>query len=173
MATVPEPRTWTTGEKITGAKLNENRDALDYLMDPPRCHLYNGAGITITDTGTSLLETPDTVINTDSMMTSGASRVKFTTEGRYRINIFLGMPQATYTTLTLDLRINGGGSSVGGTRLRLYPLSLTSEQVTISLDRDFDAGDYLEPWIHQTSGGSRVTAVSVWGTGIQATWVSL
>lgn len=48
MATVPTPRTWTVGELLTAAKLNQDlRDGLNFLLAPPVAHLRRTAAQSI------------------------------------------------------------------------------------------------------------------------------
>lgn len=172
MATIPSLRTWATGERVTGAKLNELRDAFTFLLDPPAAHIYNAAGVTIGNGSTIRMTCPDTVTDNDSMAQS-PGRMRFTTGGRYWLNILVTMPAAAYTDLSLNLRLNSGGSSTGGTSLRTWPLDLSSQTINIGLERDFVAGDYVEPYISQTSGASRTTSGTTLGCAIQARFVTI
>ncbi len=50
MATVPSPKTWVALEDVTAAEMNlELRDAINFLLSPPRVWAYRTALLTLTN----------------------------------------------------------------------------------------------------------------------------
>jgi hypothetical protein len=112
---------------------------------------------------------------------SNPSRVIFTTAGRYHIGIFVFLPQVptTYSTYTVNIRLNAAGSSAGGTSIRSFSYGTPGgapAQTATNLTRVFNAADYVEVFVTQLSGVSdRATDASLgmYANGFQARWVSI
>jgi hypothetical protein len=183
MATVPTPLDATAAVKITATSFDAGvRDPLNFLLDPPKCDLAMNTALLHVN-GTATLETYDTEsVDSDSMhsTSSNPSRVIFTTQGRYHLGIFVFMPQVptTYGTYTVNLRLNSGGSSAGGTSIRSFSYGSPGgapAQSNTNMTRVFSAGDYVEVFVTQISGSDRITNASlgVYANGFQARWVSI
>jgi hypothetical protein len=178
MATVPGTRTWTAGERPSASLLNtELRDSLDFLLNPPACHVYDGAGVVLTNATSTLITWSAELFDTDTMhsTSSNTSRIVFTTAGTYCIKINLSVPAATYTVFTINARLNAAGSSSGGTSLRTEAFDdHTMQNIgTWVWERPFSAADYIEFFVTQTSGANRTLDAFTLGTYAEARWVSI
>jgi hypothetical protein len=180
---VPTPLNPTAGDVLSASAFNTGVKAVfDFLMNPPLCDLAMNVALAHVNS-TATLETYDTeATDTDSMhsTSSNPSRIVFTTAGRYHLGVYVFMPQVptTYSTYTVNLRLNAAGSSAGGTSLRSFsygsPGGAPAQSVT-HLSRVFSAGDYVETFVTQTSGSTRTTDASLglYANGFQARWVSV
>lgn len=182
MGTVPTPLDATAGNKITATAFDAGvKDVLNFLLDTYHCDVHDGVGVVMTNATATLMTYDSEVSDTDSMhsTSSNTGRIVFNTVGRWDINVFVTLPAATYTTYDVNLRLNSGGSAVGGTSIRTFsygsPGGAPRETVT-SLTRVMAvAGDYIEVFITQTSGSNRTTSggLGVYANGFQARWVGL
>lgn len=168
------PRTWAALERLTTALLNTHlRDNLLALASPPMCQVWNTAGISCTS-GTATLMTFDSELyDLDWAGAAGSwhststntSRVVIPYDGTYRIRWFWQWPSAP-TTCTPNLRLNSAGSSTGGSSLR-SPI-YTDRSGEHSIERAFTAGDYVELFLTQSSGGTLTNTAGGHVTGISA-----
>lgn len=174
---VPTPLSPTAGDKLSAALFNSGvRDPLNFLLSPPRCHVYNGAGQSIVNAAALALMLWDSEIyDTDTMhsTSSNTGRITFTTAGTYEIDCLISFASATYTVLTLQCNLNAAGVAGGGTLIRteLYDQG-AGNAGPFTFQRFFSAGDYIEFFIQQTSGGNKTTATSAYGSRVFARWVA-
>jgi hypothetical protein len=178
MATIPATRTWAVGEIVTAARLNlELRDALDFLLNPPACHVSDGTGVSLVNSTATLMAWDSEQFDTDGMHSTvtNNSRITFVTAGTYCVKINLSVPGATYTVFTINARLNSAGSSSGGTSLRSESYDDHSMQNvgTWVWERAFAANDYIEFFVTQTSGANRTTDAFTLGTYAEARFVSI
>jgi len=183
MATVPTPYDATAAVKLTATAWDAGvRDPLTFLLDPPKVGAYqNAAGTSLVNATSSgpLLYDAESV-DSDNMHSTASNqgRITFNTAGRYLINVFVMLPNVTtYTVYTVNPRLNSGGTG-GGTSIRSFDLRSPGgapAQSAITFTRVFAAGDYMEIYVTQTSGSTRVTDFGngQYATGVQAQWVSI
>ena len=72
---------------MTAARLNtEVRDALDFLLDPPRLWAYDASGLALANATTTLITFDSEIYDTDTMhsTSTNTSRCTFTTAGTLR-----------------------------------------------------------------------------------------
>ena len=178
MATIPGTRTWSVGEYFTATRANtELRDAEDFLLNVPACHVWDSVGVSLINATATLLTWDSEIFDTDAMhsIASNTSRITFTTAGTYVIKINLSVPGATYTVFSINWRLNAAGSSSGGTSLRSESFDdHTMQNVgTWIWERAFTGGDYIEAFVTQTSGAHRTTDAFSLGTYAEARFVSI
>jgi hypothetical protein len=178
MATVPSLVAKVAGNRIRATDFNAVKDYLDFLIDPPKCGVFDGAGLTYVNSTAKLVTYNSESYDTDGMhnTTTNNSRIVFVTSGRYELNIFHNLPAGTvYTTYSVNLRLNSGGTAGGGSSLRTWSNANGADDFAASVNRQFDAGDYVELFVTQTSGGSVVGDGSggLFSTGIQAQYIAL
>lgn len=180
MATVPTPYDATSGFKLTAADWDAGvRDVMTWLMtNYPRVHAYSSVGVTCVN-GTATAITFDSVIyDTDNMHPGSSSQVVFTTAGLYSVQYMITMPvpaSVAYTQFDLNVRLNSGGSSSGGTTIRTQPYSDGTRggpSAVFAFEKFFNAGDYIEMFVTQASGANRVTSATSLGTKCQARWIA-
>lgn len=176
MATIPATKTWSVGNKLDANALNlELRDALDFLLDGyPRVHAYDNTGVACADNTDVLLALSGEVYDNDNMhsTSSNTSRITFTTAGLYEVQINVQWPNATYTVSDIMVRLNADGAVGGGTGLRTMNYQ-TARVAQMRFRRLFAAGDRIEFWLRQASGGSKTTVTGPLATYVQAHWVAV
>lgn len=173
---VPGTRTWSAGEKITASRMNtEVRDALDFLLDPPRAHVYNSAGQVFANGTTVLCDWPDEAYDSQALHSgANSTRVTLVESGLWVCHLAIGFPDATYTTLTVNPRLNAGGVSTDGTSLRTEDFApRDSGIVKWPFEFRASAGDHLEVFVTQTSGASRTSSAFSLAHGVQVRWVAI
>lgn len=168
---VPSLTAWTAAAKVTASKLNAIHDAVNFVLDPPRCQVFQGAGQAFGNgAGSAALNFNSETYDTDGMhdTVTNNSRITFNTAGTYLLSVYLDLPSATYTVYQTQLRINGT------TSIRTLDwVNPPGGQVRFPFERAFAANDYLEVLFTQTSGASRTTATGNNVTGVTARWVAL
>lgn len=183
MATVPTVLDPSALTKLTAVTFDAGiRDVLNwYMNNRPRAHIYdNGGSQNFTSGGSLQLVTFDSeVYDNDSMhSTSGSgnlspSRLYFQTAGRFLVDVLITFPsQVAFSALNLQVSLNSGGSNTGGTILRNQPYSQVN-QAHLTMYRVFNAGDYLEFFVNQTSGATRTLSATAFGTRVFAEWMTI
>lgn len=173
---IPTALTLTSLKKIGAAAFNAGvRDVLNFLLSTyPRCHVYNAAGQSIPNSATlNLMLWDSEVYDTDSMHSTSVntSRITFTSAGTYRVDAMICFASATYTTLSMQVNLNSGGvSGTGILRTMLYDQG--AGNCPFTMERFFAAGDYIEIFIAQVSGGAKTTATSQFGSRVFAEMVA-
>jgi len=180
MVTVPTPYDATSGFKLTAADWDLGvRDALLFLMTAhPRVHAWNSTNLSFADTVTTLVTFNSENYDTDAMhsTSSNTSRITATTAGLYEFHWFIRMASTTYTQLDLDIRLNAGGSSGGGSSILPSNLPFTSggsfRIVNFHYIQFMNAGDYHEAFLTQTSTAARLATGGPFTTFCQARWIA-
>lgn len=162
MATVPSQSTVTVGSKITAAYANDDiRDAINFILDPPRLQASLSANVSLATSGTWQLISWDTETwDNDSMhsTSTNTSRLIAPTAGRYlvSVNAFFA-PNATGTR-GINLTPNGAGTKTANNAVLsdgyFAPANNTNNLVSATVEWSAAANDYLELWCVQSSGGA-------------------
>lgn len=182
MATVPVPRTWTTGETVTATIMNATtgvKGALDFILSPPRCSVYQTATTSMATSGSSQLILFDTeAYDTDTMhsTSSNTSRITATTTGLYLVTASLGFAANATGYRVAQLRKNSAGAVGSGTKVAIEAVPSTGASaptsVAFAVYVQLTAGDYVEMFGFQNSGGALATVAGVGESFIQAQWVA-
>ncbi len=172
---VPSLTPWAVGNKITDVKLDERDTAIEYLMSPPRCQIYNGSGQSISNSTLTVLSFDTAAYDYSSMHDAGSpTRVTIPDDGLYLVHGYVRFSATgvTFTRLRLQMRING--ATVIHNHATAGATAVTDDWISlrVSIEREFQAGDYLELLVIQTSGASRTTDNGNNLTGITARWVA-
>jgi len=142
-------------------------DVLTFEDAKPRCHAYDAATVSCVS-GTSTLITFDSEMydSTGTMHTGGnPSRLIAPIDGlyRYRSQIIIAAV-TTYTVGLFNVRQNAAGAAGGGTSLQntnfVTAAAVTNVSPRTEFIRALVAGDYLETFIQQTSGGSNRSTIA-------------
>lgn len=170
MGVVPTPPTIAVGDFPTAAQLNQYRDSINFLKDPPACYAYHAASQSPASGAWTLMamtqEIYDNVQSGDTPahdLATNPSRVYIRTSGKYRIGGQLNFASnavgarqatiwknsngdATFATGS-EIVINKQGAVSGvGTSVTLFPVKVP-----------LVAGDYVEMFGFQSSGGPLAT----------------
>jgi hypothetical protein len=177
----PAPRTWSVGEKITASLLNaELRDALAFILDPPQVIVYQTASQLMADSTTVLMtwsaELKDWAPAPMHSTSTNTSRLIAPVAGTYAVQACVGLPTSGGTRRLLMLRKNAAGSASGGTKLwtgNSTALNVTENDVhSPVIYTDLAAGEYVEVWYSQNSGGTVGVNAGYEDTFASLTWYS-
>jgi hypothetical protein len=171
MATVPAPRTWAAGEFPTATQFNtEIRDAVNFLLAPPRAHAYQAVAQSLTSGVSAVITMDSEQVDTDNIHSTAAStsRLTIVTAGRYRVigQVAFASNATGYRTATL-LRT---GATIAQQRHAAVSGTTHVEQVTD--DILCVAGDYIELQADQNSTAALNTSPGTSATFLHAVWVS-
>lgn len=181
MATVPVPRTWTAGETVTATIMNATtgvKGALDFILSPPRCFVYQTATTNCPTSGTENVLLFDTEqYDTDTMhsTSSNTGRITATTTGLYQVQYTITFAANATGYRTVSIRKNANAVAGAGTLLnvaRTNAVSGVGTIVTAAVDIPLTAGDYIELFGLQTSGGALATAAGINLSSFSARWVA-
>lgn len=180
---VPTTHTVAVGDKATAADENTYvRDPIAFLINPPRCSIYQGTtGTTAGTSGVAALVLWDTESasdgDTDTMhsTSTNTSRVVATTAGLYLVTTSIYFAANATGYREVMLRKNSAGSSSGGTLIDQFRMPATptgsgycggGKRVRLA------ATDYVEAFVTQTSGGSLATVTGEAFSWLEAIWVA-
>jgi hypothetical protein len=159
MPTAPAPRTWQNDQDyMTAATLNlEIRDALNFLLAPPRAILRRVAAQSIPN-----LTTPTTPVqwDTEDQDTAGgftlASNTRYTAQypGRYKISCVIGWTANATGLRVLAVNVNGGANVVMAIVNNVGTGLSTVVSGAITIPWQFSIGDYFQVQISQGSGAA-------------------
>lgn len=158
---VPTPKTWAAGELVDSSELNaEVRDVFNFLLGTPRALAYRDADVAIPDTTFTLVPWNNELYDSNSAhsLVTNVSRLVAPESGLYAINM-----QSTFTAngtgwREASLRKNAADLVSGGTELGKDALSAIgggpTTAVHVYVEAQLNAGDYVQCFLKQTSGGS-------------------
>lgn len=171
MGTIPSAPTFTAGQVVTAAELNELRDCIDFWAKSPRCFAYDSSGTSLpTGTLTPIAldaERYDIVQSGDSPMhdlSTNNSRIYVRTPGRYEITGQVQFPyDATgYRYAAIYVNTTQYGRNTQGPA----PGGISTTCAVIPFEVDLSAGDYVSIHGFQNSGSTYAAT-----TGQQNTWL--
>ena len=183
MGVIPTIATATAGTVGTAAYMNSIKAASDFWALTPRAYVYQSSVTSIANSAASWTLLPmqaevfDIVQSGDSPMHDTAtdpSRVYIRTTGKYEIN---GQVQIVLNSVgyrAAQVRLNAAGSGSGGTQLALNVVDASSAALVSlpipTVEVALTAGDYVEAFAQQNSGGALNTIV---GSGVSFLRVKL
>lgn len=176
MGVIPTIATAIAGTVATAAYLNSVKAANDFWALTPRAYVYQSSVTSVANSAASWTLLPmqaevfDIVQSGDSPMhdtTTDPSRVYIRTTGKYEIN---GQVQIVLNSVgyrSAQVRLNAAGSGSGGTQLALNVVDASSAALVSlpipTVEVALSAGDYVELFAQQNSGGALNTIV---GAGV-------
>ncbi|WP_067171217.1 hypothetical protein [Microtetraspora niveoalba] len=170
MAVLPAPRTWTVGELVTAAKLNNDvRDGINFLLSPPMAVLLPDGGQYANDTDT-VVRWSSEALDRDGGHDNTTNNTRYTaqTAGWYDFDfsafIFGGQSSGI---LFLGFTKNANVSWAAGSG---FPLALNRLSGQLSTTLQMSVGDYIQAWVRHTTGGSKTLDST--GTRFAIRWVS-
>lgn len=176
MATVPTALDPAPGDKNSASKFDAGvRDVLNWLLDDyPRVHAWDSSGFSIPNSVSTLIPFNSETYDTDNMhdVTTNNSRITFQTTGLYRVEYLLTINLATYSALDLNIRQGANGAAGGGTSIRTQGFSQQTPTILFPFQQYFTAGQYVEAFVQQTSGGARTLSGTSQGTRVYAQWLA-
>lgn len=174
MGTIPVPPTLVAGNVLTAANLNAIGASVNFWGLTPRCYSYQGTtGTTLGTSGTwGVLgfdaEVYDIVMAGDTAAHDTVtlnSRVFARTTGKYEFSAGAQFASNATGLRAINVRLNAAGAIGSGTDLAVnYQSPVTGQPTSVgvpTLELAMTAGDYLEVFGYQTSGGSLATQVGL------------
>lgn len=183
MGTVPTFPSFAAGEIPTAAKLNLMKAAVDFTQTPPQCYAHQAsATTTLTNNVYTLVsldgELFDIVQSGDSPshdLVTTNSRIYVRTAGKYEISGQLMFAANTTGARNGNIRMNAAGVNTGGSSLYTGTTTPVTGTVTAlplpQLVLPFLAGDYIELFGFQNSGGGLATVAGQGNTFLRMRWV--
>jgi len=177
---VPSQGTVAVGDKITASLWNDDvRDAVNFLISPPRCKLYRTANQSITTgTWTAIAWTAET-FDTDTMHdnTTNNQRITFTTAGTYQVTFRAMWASSAAGARSLAIEKNGTTTQGSGTDVvtsfATAPIGSTHNGINVTVMAEFAANDYIMAFVNQTSGGAlNFSGTSDAHSSFAALWVA-
>lgn len=155
---VPTPKTWTA-EFVDVAEFNtELRDIFNFLLNPPRCYAYKSADGSLANTTWDALNLTAEAYDSHSAHDNSSNNTRLVAPetGLYGITSHAQFDINSSGLRGLDIRMNAAGVQTGGTDLLLLILAgngTTETRVAGYVERQLTAGDYIEAFVWQNSGG--------------------
>ncbi|HEY9375048.1 hypothetical protein [Streptomyces sp.] len=178
MATVPNPRTWTSSEQVTAAKLNTDiRDSWNYFKAKPFCLLAKSADQSINVSSLTAITWDVELKDSDGGHSNVTNNSRYTaqTAGWYNVRCTAFLIPFSFTWADLTIRKNGTTQQSRATQIpslgfgSLAPL-LTEGYVQLAVN------DYIEATVIMLSGsgnnGNVASGQPWYTTRLQVEWVS-
>jgi hypothetical protein len=169
---VPVQRTWVVAEVVTAAYLNANvRDATNFLLTPPLCDVFQNVAQSIPNaTLTALTFDSENYDNDGAHSTvTNTSRITFQTAGWHQYDAVYNSAASTAGYRLASAYKNGVLYKLGS---RYAAPSTAQGTASASGSVQVVAGDYLEIYVYQTTGGSLSTDLSFGRSWCTTRWVS-
>lgn len=179
---VPNPKTWTAGEFVDDVELNlELRDALLWLLDPPRCKVRQTTTATSLTTAVWGLVGNLDVEDYDAGGGGVAGHSTVTNPSRYTIQAGAAGTYECFGAVSFA----GNAAGRRGAEFRVNGTTMNASQVLLpasvatalcvparTIRLPLVAGDYVELFGFQDSGGSLSTVVTAdQQSGWEIRWV--
>jgi len=158
---VPSPRTATVGETETGGYENSFRDALNFLLNPPICNATQNTLQTLTTAVWTALTLDATVVDSYGGHSNSTNNSRYTAQVAGWYMAFAAACFASNATGWRGVRLAKNGTAFAGaaTEVGTNPTgvcTIASPSAIVFLN----AGDYLEAYGFQNSGGNLATSVN-------------
>jgi hypothetical protein len=177
--TVPAPRTWVVGFVDEQDLNDEVRDPLLFLLGPPRVGCYkSGDGALANNTWDEInfnAEFYDSHSAHDN--STNNSRISAPESGLYDIRVSVEFEANATGSRRVNVRKNAAGNQASGTSLRFKVVNAVAgagneTTVDLAFEAQLAAGDYIEVFCHQTSGGALNVIGAQDGTAASIRWVA-
>lgn len=165
MGTIPTYSSYTTLEYLSSTKLNADRDAGNFWAKTPRCYAYQSTAQTLT-TGVwtainlqsenyDIVQSGDTAAHDN---TTNNSRIYIRTTGIYELSGQVQFVANATAYRMARICLNGPSTILNEQHQGAAPTVSTSVGL-IPIEVSLTAGDYVELYGYQASGGNLDTIV--------------
>lgn len=163
------PRTWTTGELVTGAIMNTHvRDNLTFLRAHHGCYLYKSGNQTVANGNNDVVTWNSEVYDTDALHDTVTNNSRITVPSGFDgywgfyASVDSDADASNHTQFNVRFRKNAAGNNAGGTLLDVsWGVGHTIRySVPIIWFGNLAAGDYVEVFAaavseaHDVQGGA-------------------
>jgi hypothetical protein len=160
--------TFTAGQVLTAAQMNDLGENSNNYRVPPMCSVYRTAALSHTATGTYQAYTYDTELyDTDGMWDAGSpTRITLNTAGVYDVKFVVSIGSTT-GLIAGALYKDGGAAQY----LFLDAGNATANYRNGSTNVVSTGTNYVEMYFYQASGGSLPYGVGTLQSLFSATWI--
>jgi hypothetical protein len=159
---IPDPGTWSAGLVTTSMMNTRLRDVENWLLNPPHVHCFRSTTKTGTANGSFVLHDLDSELYDWSVSAmhdnaTNNSRLTAPEAGIYYIAGHIRFAANAGGARGILIRKNAAGNPVSGTAvIERYELPSSGNLGFVHWAGDFpmSAGDYVEMWTYQNSGGT-------------------
>lgn len=156
---VPAPKTWTAGTVSVGDLNTEIRDALNFLLAPPRCYAYKSADGSLANATWDAIQLGVEAYDSHAAHDNSTNNSRLTApeSGLYNVTAHLMFATNSSGVRGLDIRKNANAVQTGGTDLALVIIAgngTTEARLIATVDVQLVQGDYCEVFGYQSSGGA-------------------
>lgn len=175
MATVPSQDTASVGGKVTAALWNADvRDAVDFLLDPPRCRVTHTATVSASNTTNTAHAWDTEDFDSDGIHSTSVntSRLTIVTDGVYQLSGAISWA-GNSTGLRYQMWFKNGASM--GIDYQSVVAAGSSSTIVVPAPTAMVAlvaGDYIELVGYQNSGGSLNMNPAASYSYAEARWVA-
>jgi hypothetical protein len=176
---VPTVPDFAASQVVDDGDLDDLGECIDFVMDPPRCFAYKSSdGALANNTWDEVnfgAEAYDSHGSHDN--STNNSRVAAPEDGAYAVKVSVEFEAHATGSRRIQVRKNAAGNQASGTLIKSKTVNAVAGAGNeTTLDADFDvqlvAGDYLEVFVHQTSGGALNVLGTISGTYLSIRWVA-
>ncbi|NUP53433.1 MAG: hypothetical protein HOW97_39855 [Catenulispora sp.] len=160
------------GNYVTSALWNANvYNGITYLLTPPLYAGYQSAAQSIANTSLTAITMDSSVVDSYGGHSSITNNTRYTAQvgGYYLVIGQVGYAANASGNRLIELHKNGGGTLALGQGVGLAPTTANNGAVQVTALVLLSAGDYVEAYTYQTSGGSLSTIPSQ--TGMTVLWL--
>lgn len=171
-ALTSDAASWVVVGKVESA----GSDAEEFTA--PQAKAWNSTLVTLATGVTTVIPLQDELWDSTGTMhdtVTDTSRIVIPLDGRYLVLANLGFVQNAVGRRICQVRLNAAGSGVAGTNIseeNHMASPLGSTVIGTKFEYDFVAGDYVEMFGNQTSGGGLDSAAVVNQTWMSVRWMS-
>lgn len=155
----------------------EWRDALNFLLAPPRAYGYHNVALNVNNVTFTLVGLTGELYDSSGMHStvSNSARINAVEAGLYTLKGHIQFEANGTGARGIMFRKNAAGSPSGGTELFLtynLPSAGNLGLVFGSVDANLNATDYVEMYAYQSSGGALNLVNGATSTFLSARWVA-
>ena len=174
---VPSAPDWAASETITEAKLDSISTVLNYLLSPPRAYAYKSADGALATSTWDVISLGVEAYDSHSAhsTTTNDSRLVAPESGLYTIKAHSAFDINASGIRGLNIRKNAAGVQTGGTDLVMVIIAgngTTQARPIAAVDAQLVAGDYIELFCYQSSGGPLNILGGIANTFLQFRWAA-
>lgn len=161
------PKTYSTvPDKATGDVFTEAmwdtyiKDNVNNLIVPPACSVYKAAAQSIASLTETACQFDTEFYDTDSMHdnVTNNSRITIQTTGIYLLNAYVLWASNTTGYRFARFRVGGAAGTIIAQDILLAGAALGDMVNNLTVLRSLVAGDYVEVYVQQSSGGGALNA---------------
>lgn len=169
MGTIPTQSAFTAGATLTATQMNQMRAVDNFWSSPPKAYAYAGTGTSLANSTTTLIGFDTNVVIVANNYDGGGdatqhdtatnnSRFVARTSGKYRLICQAQFASNATGNRVLNIKKNAAGNFASGTLMFVVSqgaVNGTSTSVNLTTPAfPLTAGDYLEMFCSQSSGGA-------------------